>query len=98
MTGVKPDGLDPPSELDEMFFEVWGWFLKLNKRRTSNGFGINPLTYSEILSFFHLQEYYPCSWELSMIEEWDDVVMEVYQEQQERKKKQEESKRKHKKR
>lgn len=27
---------------------VWGWFQELNQARTSNGMGLNPITFSEI--------------------------------------------------
>jgi len=91
-TGVKPPELDNPYHLDEMFYEVWGWFLTLNKKRGSNGFGINPISYTEIKSFFDLQQYCPQQWEIKLIEEWDDIALEVYSEQQEKNRKQQEQK------
>lgn len=80
-----------------MLYECWGWFLKLNSKRGSNGFGVNPLSYSEILSFFELIEYRPSAWELELIERLDQVVMEVYSEQQEKKQREQEQKSKAKK-
>ena len=43
-----------------------------------SGFGVNPIPYSEILSLFQLLRYEPQSWELEMIELFDEVAMEEY--------------------
>lgn len=80
-----------------MFYEVWGWFLRLNSKRGSNGFGVNPIQYSEICSFFELMQYTPSAWELELIERLDSVVLEVYAEQQEKKQREQEAKSKAKK-
>lgn len=70
--------LEYTPELDEMFYEVWGWFLKLHSRRTSSGFGVNPISYSEIEAFFRLQDYFPHSWEVDIIHLFDDVALQYY--------------------
>lgn len=80
-----------------MFYEVWGWFLRLNSKRGSNGFGANPIPYSEILAFFDLLQYCPSAWELELIERLDGIVLEVYSEQQEKKQREQEAKSKAKK-
>jgi hypothetical protein len=71
-------------ELDDMFYEVWGWFLRLHNKRSSNGFGVNPLQYSEIESFFRLQSYMPQAWEIEIINILDGVALDAYSEQQEK--------------
>lgn len=75
---VIEEQLDDAPELDEMFYEVWGWFLKLHSRRSSSGFGVNPISYQEIESFFRLQAYFPHSWEVDIIHLFDDVAMQHY--------------------
>jgi hypothetical protein len=79
-TGRKPPELESAAELPEMFYEVWGWFLKLHSKRTSNGFSANPLSYSEIKAFFALIQYQPQHWELLLIEKFDEITMQVYEE------------------
>lgn len=78
MTGNKPKELDELIELPEIFTECWHWFLRLNNRRASTGFGVNPIAYSEMLSFFELINYQPQEWELDMIERFDSIAMQEY--------------------
>jgi len=78
MTGVEPKELQDLTTLPEIFNETWEWFLRLNRKRQSSGFGVNPIPYSEILSLFQLLRYEPQSWELEMIELFDEVAMEEY--------------------
>ena len=75
-------------ELPEVFRYVWQDFLALNSARTSNGFGVNPLSYSEIKAYYDLQQYLPEPWEADLIRYMDATVMNVYAE----KAKQEQSK------
>jgi len=89
MTGNKPPELETQIELPELFHECWYWFLRLNSKRTSNGFGYNPLPYSEIHSFFELNNYNPQYWELLLIEKFDEVALEFYAKQQEQRQKKE---------
>lgn len=70
--------IEDEPELDELFYEVWGWFLKLHKKRTSSGFGINPIQYSEIESLFRLVQYQPHEWEVETIQLFDDVAIDYY--------------------
>lgn len=86
-TGRKPPELEPPCELPEVFYEPWSLFLRLNSKRTSNGFGPNSLSYTELKSFFDLINYQPDAWELDMIERFDDIAMQVYSEQAAKKQK-----------
>lgn len=78
MTGVKPKELEEVTELPDVFNEVWQWFLRINRKRQSSGFGVNPIPYYEIQAFFSLIEYQPQSWELEMLELFDEIAMEEY--------------------
>lgn len=93
-TGIKPSELDCEYELDELFYDAWQFFLKLHSKRGSNGFGVNPLSYSEVKAFFDLHQIHPAHYELELIEQFDNVALEVFAKSQEKQKKQQETKRK----
>lgn len=93
-TGAKPAELYCEHELDELFYDAWQFFLKLHSKRSSNGFGVNPLSYTEIKAFFDLHQIYPAQYELELIEQFDNVAMEIYAKNQEKQRKQQELKRK----
>lgn len=92
MTGVEPKELQDLVTLPEVFNETWEWFLRLNRKRQSSGFGVNPITYSEILSFFQLIGYSPQPWEIDMIELFDDAAMEEYSKEMKKEQKKSSSK------
>ena len=46
-TGVKPAQLDT-GEFPELMTQQWVDFLELHNGRTSNGFGVNPISYQDI--------------------------------------------------
>lgn len=69
-------------ELPECLRHVWYWFLQLNSQRTSNGFGLNPITNQELWFFFQLEQVEPESWELNLIRQFDRVALEVFSTQQ----------------
>lgn len=81
MTGAKPKELEDLLEIPEEFAECWQWFLRLNNRRTSTGFGVNPIGYTDILALFQLLQYQPLPWEVDMIERFDVIAMEEYDKQ-----------------
>ena len=64
-------------ELPEVFRYVWQDFLALNSARTSNGFGVNPLSYSEIKAYYDLQQQVPEPWEADLIRYMDATVMKI---------------------
>jgi len=96
-SGKKPAELDSPAELPELFYEVWSWFLKLHSRRSSNGFGVNSISYLEMLAYFELIQYKPQSWEIIMIERFDDIAMQMFDEDRKKKEQQDKQKQKSKK-
>lgn len=46
-TGRRPKDLDGPEIPLELTY-LWGWFQELSATRGSNGFGPNPISYTEI--------------------------------------------------
>ena len=50
----------------------------MHNRRTSNGFGANPISYTEINSYFNLHQINVLSWEIQAINKMDDIVLEQY--------------------
>lgn len=94
MTGKAQSELLNPPELPQGAYYVWSWFLKLNSARSSNGFGLNPLNYTEIKSFFDLEGVYPTDWELDILKALDGLALESFSKSQKR---QEESNKKSKK-
>lgn len=80
-TGIKPKELDELLEIPQSCEHVWKWFIDLNSGRTSNGFGPNPLTYSDIYSYFTLYNMYPDEWELELIKVLDKTALDAISKQ-----------------
>lgn len=75
-TGRKPKELDDLISLPDSTMHIWGWFIELNNARSSNGFGVNPLSYSEIWSYFNLMQVSPDEWEVKLIKALDNIALE----------------------
>jgi len=43
---------------------LWDWFLELDSARTSNGFGLNPIGYTELAAWAALTGRSPLPWEV----------------------------------
>ena len=57
---------------------VWSWFTDLHSSRSSNGFGPNPLAYSEIYAYFALQgDISPEDWELDLLRMFDNAALKI---------------------
>ena len=56
--------------------------MKLNQKRTSNGFGLNPISYSEMKSFFELNRIIPDPIEVEVISLLDNIALEHYAKEQ----------------
>jgi hypothetical protein len=56
---------------------LWGWFLELDGARGSNGFGLNPLSYSEIQAWATLMRVTLAPWEVEAIKRIDSVRIRV---------------------
>lgn len=76
-TGIKPKELDDLPELPNTCIEVWNWFIDLSASRTSNGFGMNPFTYQEMLAYFTLIDVIPRDWEIKLLKMLDNKAIEV---------------------
>ena len=52
---------------------VWQAFNRLSRRRGSNGFGVNPISWSDIDAFVRNSKVALRPWEISLIEDLDDL-------------------------
>lgn len=77
-TGIKPKELEDVIELPESCIYVWKWFIDLHNARGSNGFGINPISYTEIKSYFDLMDTQPEEWEVILIKLFDNEALQAY--------------------
>jgi len=57
--------------------------MELHEARGSNGFGYNPISYQDILSWAILTCRTPSSWEVSTIKALDALFLNPSEEQQE---------------
>lgn len=55
---------------------MWDWFIRLHSARGSTGFGMNPISYSEMTAFFALRGERPSQWELETIRVLDRAAMQ----------------------
>ncbi|WP_448508786.1 phage tail assembly chaperone [Immundisolibacter sp.] len=76
-SGVLPEELAEAPELPEVARHIWGWFLELNSARSGNGFGISPISYSEIVAWSKLTETVIEPWEVKALRVIDNKYVEV---------------------
>jgi hypothetical protein len=77
-TGVKPKELEELKELPESCSQVWRWFIDLNNARSSNGYGVNPISYSDIKSYMDLISIEMHEWELHLLKRIDNEAILSY--------------------
>lgn len=65
-------------ELPESCHQVWKWFIDLNNSRSSNGFGVNPISYSDIKAYVDLASIDIEEWELQLIKQFDNEALNSY--------------------
>lgn len=53
--------------------------MSLHMTRASNGFGANPITFTEMKSYFDLMQIEPDEWEINLIKRFDAVALEEYE-------------------
>jgi hypothetical protein len=75
--------LENIKELHPQFYHVWKMFIELDSVRTNNGFGYNPISYTEIHAYCVLNQIDLDDWELELIRRFDKVVLNIYSERQE---------------
>ena len=63
---------------------VWNYFIDLNNSRTSNGFGLNPISYTEIKSYFDLYMLVPAEYEITLIKRLDSIALKCFSKEQEK--------------
>lgn len=61
-------------------------FLELHSCRSSNGYGPNPLSYTEIQAFYQLNQVPVQPWEVLVLRHFDSVYLKCYDEEQDKKK------------
>lgn len=82
--GRKPKELDELVELPKEFTKVWEDYLNLSSSRQA-GFGLSPITYTEIDAYSRLMGIELESWEVQMIKMFDRVTLSEVAKQQEKK-------------
>lgn len=75
-TGRTPVELQNLVELPRRFYELWQWFIELHNARSSSGFGVNPISYSDIKAYFELIDIVPEDWEIRVIKKLDGIAQE----------------------
>ena len=75
-TGNKPQKLDEPY-FPNVVVHIWEWFNTLNDARASTGFGVSPITYSEILAWSSLTNNKPSPWEVAVIKLLDTLYIKA---------------------
>lgn len=67
--------------MPESMYYQWKAFLDLHNARTSTGYSINPITYSDILAYSVLMKLDLEEWEIELIKALDNVAMNAYAEE-----------------
>jgi hypothetical protein len=67
---------------------AWEDFCSLNATRSSNGFGVNPISYSEIKAYYDLNHIEPETWEVQLIIAFDQKYLRVQSERMQKEQKQ----------
>lgn len=80
-TGVKPKELEDMLEFPQDMMQVWKFFIDLHNGRSGNGFSANPISYSDIYSYFQLIGIEPHDWEIDVIRKLDMIALDAFAEQ-----------------
>lgn len=83
-TGIKPKELEELVDLPESCKQVWQYFLELHSSRAGNGFGANPISYTDILSYCTLHDLQLEQWELVLLRRLDNTALEHLAKEQEK--------------
>ncbi|NIA10012.1 MAG: hypothetical protein GWP10_09860 [Nitrospiraceae bacterium] len=78
-TGKRPAGLGC-QEIPDCVKYLWEWFWEINESRSSNGFGLNPISYLEIQAWNNLTMNQVHPWEVIAIKKMDVVFRAFYAE------------------
>lgn len=66
-----------------MYKHVWEDYQRLSSSRPA-GFGVSPISYTEINSYFSLMGIVPEIWEVEAIKIFDSITLSEYSKQQEK--------------
>ena len=80
-TGIMPEALYPvllPATLEY----IWHYFFELNDARTSNGYTMNPISFTELDAWNRLAKKDITTQEISIIKQLDGVFLKHYQTKQ----------------
>jgi hypothetical protein len=58
---------------------LWVAFVRLRRRKGSNGFALSPIEWTDIAAFIQLSGVALAPWEISVIEDLDDIFIESQQ-------------------
>jgi hypothetical protein len=72
---------DPTPEPPRLLGYLWVWFCELSSARSSNGYGLNPITFPEIYAWTRLMGVRPTPWETSVLRRMDAAVLSVLNKQ-----------------
>lgn len=73
-SGILPELLEP-EDCDEEVLYLWDYFLNMCKRRTSNGYGVNPITNSELRAWAELHNIHLAPWEIEVIDSLESMYL-----------------------
>lgn len=76
--GASHPLLENPPPMPAAAAHVWTWFQDLNAGRSGNGFGPNPLSWSEIGEWTRLRGIRPRDWELRALRALDALYLRVF--------------------
>jgi hypothetical protein len=82
-TKRTPKQLQDLLELPASMYQVWSHFLALDSTRQSNGYSANPLSFTEIASYFSLIKEDVEVWEVQLLRRLDQTLLSVYAKQAE---------------
>jgi hypothetical protein len=68
---------DPLPKPPKLLGYLWVWFCELSSARTSNGYGLNPITFPEIDAWTCLMGVRPTPWETSVLRRMDAATLSV---------------------
>jgi hypothetical protein len=68
----------PASDPPELAEHVWSWFWELSDARGSNGFGLNPIAFSDIAAWSAMTGAEPSEWEVRAIREMDRAFLTAH--------------------
>ena len=81
-TGKRPAALNGPS-IPRPLVYLWNWFQDLNRARSYNGFGPDPITYPDFQAWAALTESRPRPREIALLKDLDLLWLRIQGERSE---------------